>query len=243
MKNFTEILNGSLGYQAQLIALSKINFKAGTEIAKSKLIQPKKSVSNPSIDKISLDDFRDLALPEEFAQVQENDETQNRDLFQKCVSAMNSTICLAQDILKNEPANKWLSESIKSPIVRIIERANYMRENDSYKQQHQANLKTLSAFGTTEGVENLEESSKARAVEMVKNSIQEFSSFDNMEEIKNLETSELLALVENLNSDEMLEQFNNSVLNLCSKYAQNPRFNVDPELLVYGNELKLAEKS
>ena len=242
MKNLTEILNGSHGYQAQLIALAKINFKAGTEIAKNKLIQAKKSVSNPSIDQISLDDFRDLALPEEFNQVQENNDAQNRDLFDKCVSAMNATICLAQDNLKNEPANKWLSESIKSPIARIIDRANYMRENDSYKQQHQANLETLSAFGTGEGVQNLEQSSKERAIENVKNSITEFSSLDNMSDVRTLETSELLALVENLDNVDMLEQFNKSILNLCTKYASNPRFNLDPELLVYGNNLKLQEK-
>ena len=117
-----------------------------------------------------------------------------------------------------------------------------MRENDSYKQQHQANLETLSAFGTGEGVENLEQSSKERAIENVKNSITEFSSLDNMSEVRNLETSELLALVENLDSVDMLEQFNKSILNLCTKYASNPRFNLDPELLVYGNNLKLQEK-
>ena len=70
--NLTEIIKGNkLGYQAVLIALSKANWNAGTTISASPLIKPKKAVNNPSLDVLSLDDFRDLAQPEEFNQVQE----------------------------------------------------------------------------------------------------------------------------------------------------------------------------
>lgn len=236
--NLTEILKGNkLGYQAMLIALSKANWKAGTTISASPLIKPKKAVNNPSLDVLSLDDFRDLAQPEEFNQVQEVQKENTQENFNVARDIMNATITYAKDVLANEPNNAWLCD-VRPPLQRIIERSNYMRDNDSNAETHKNNLKALTAFDTEKGLTNLATTSKEKAEEMIRNSYQEFQSLDNMENISKLPSEDLIEIICQYDSEEIMEQIEKSILNLTTRYVKNPNFNLDAEFVTYGNQLQ-----
>ena len=236
--NLTEIIKGNkLGYQAVLIALSKANWKAGTTISASPLIKPKKAVNNPSLDVLSLDDFRDLAQPEEFNQVQEVQQENIQNTFEVARDIMNSTITYAKDVLVNEPTNVWLCD-VRTPLQRIIERSNYMRDNDSNAETHKNSLKALTAFDTEKGLTNLATTSKEKAQEMIRNSYAEFQSLDNMDSISTLASEELIDIICQYDSPEIMEKVEASILNLTSRYAKNPNFNLDAEFKTYGNQLQ-----
>ena len=236
--NVTEIIkDNKLGNQAILIALSKINWQAGTTLSNSPLIRPKKEVNNPSLDVLSLDDFRDLTIPEEFNQVQEVQKENMWEDFETARDIMNATIVYSKDVLLNEPTNAWIAD-IKLPLQRIIERSNYMRDNDSNAETHKNNLKALTAFDTEAGLTNLATKSKERAQEMIRNSYAEFQSLDNMDCISSLSSAELVEIIIQYDNQEMIERIESSILNLVSRYARNSNFNLDPEFIVYGNALQ-----
>lgn len=150
---------------------------------------------------------------------------------------MNATITYAKDVLANEPNNAWLCD-VRPPLQRIIERSNYMRDNDSNAETHKNNLKALTAFDTEKGLTNLATTSKEKAEEMIRNSYQEFQSLDNMENISKLPSEDLIEIICQYDSEEIMEQIEKSILNLTTRYVKNPNFNLDAEFVTYGNQLQ-----
>jgi len=239
-KTLTEMLNGDNGYMLQAIALRVINLYSTNEVAKSKLIKPIKHRTNET----SIDEFANYksGLCDEFKKIAETDEQEQERLFNEALPVANASVLLARDLVRTEPASAFWLRDIQTPEQKIIDRINYIFDNpNSENENRKAVIKSLSNIeGVSDNLAEANAKTDAEKNELIKNSLTEFASLNNAEEVMSLSTQELLEIVKEYepNTDkDIIESINKRVIGIIQSYTKGKIRNIDNELVVYAQSL------
>lgn len=239
-ETLVKMVRGEFGYQVQALAVSSYNFWSSNEVAKSKLIRPIKERTTQE----SIDEFADYksGLCDEFRQLAEQSEEEDNQLFFDALPVANASVLLARDIARTEPSVAFWLKDIVTPEQKIESRINYLFNNpDSENETRKAVIETLGNIkGVSENLEIAQNKTKAEKNEMIKNSLTEFQSLNNADEIMKLSTDELIDIVADYvpnTEHDILEGINNRIIGIVQSYTKGDSKTIDSELVMYAKTL------
>mgnify|MGYP003628135794 FL=1 len=245
MQKFTlsNVIGGDLGVQARILALQTFNFWANVKVSSSPILKVR-SVKHESTDasNISLDTFRDLIqLPES----ESPDDKRERLALEldANLSVANSAYILAHQI--EEPEYAYHVSKVKQPAEAIYHSARYNAVNNTRSQEISATLSAITAIDTSEAKKANKLREDKNLEENIRYQLTELASVDNRDELISFETSALedVLLNSDLNNNDLLDRFESSVKQIVTSLAKKANFKVDPELVLYGNSLLLADNA
>ncbi len=239
-ETLVKMVKGLFGYQVQALAVSSYNFWSSNEVAKSKLIRPiKERTCEESIDEFA---SYKSGLNDEFLQIAEQSEEDEEQLFHDALPVANASVLLARDIARTEPSVAFWLKDIVTPEQRIENRINYLFDNpDSENETRKAVIETLGNIeGVSDNLEIAKNKTKSEKNEMIKNSLMEFQSLNNADEIMKLSTDELIEIVSDYipnTEHDILEGINNRIVGIVQSYTKGKSKTIDSELVMYAKTL------